>query len=87
MSGNMDPHERLNQLQAEIDDAMARLEKRQHLEWADIGNVLTGLSNDIEEIREHHGDDHVKAHAKIDGVAEKLGEVKKDLPGGAPNAG
>ncbi len=80
MADSEDLHARLDRLQAEIDAAMASLERRKHLEWADIGSVLSGLSTDIEEIREQHSHDHAAGHAKADRVQEKLGEAKRDVP-------
>jgi hypothetical protein len=58
-------------LTAEIEAARARLAERRNLEWAEVGEVLDGLS--------HQLNDHAAAHAAYDDVERRLGDVNRRI--------
>lgn len=68
---------RLERLGAAIAAAKARLEAQRELADADIGHLLEALNDEVEQAREEHEAD---AHARLDKVEARLGEVSSRLP-------
>lgn len=87
MAQKQEPAQRHEDLSAAINAAKARVAERRSLEWAEVGELLEGLSREITEIATHHHHDHDAAHSRYDRVEQRLGEVEKRLAAKGPGGG
>lgn len=67
---------RLTRLTSEIDAARARIAARQQLDWAEVGDVIDSLSHDVTSVLHLYPEDATGAHAHLDRVETRLGELK-----------
>lgn len=68
-------------LQARINAARQRLAEQNKMEWAEIGNILEGISEELDEIDEH---DHDKRAATIEALDARLDAVHAKLDTARP---
>ncbi|TPE52519.1 hypothetical protein [Amaricoccus solimangrovi] len=68
-----DPHAAL---QARINAARRRLADNENMEWAELGTLLEGLSEEIHEMEGHPDEKreeiYARAHKTLDEIHEKL---------------
>lgn len=76
MSADANSPDRYAALQSRIDAARQRLAENNKMEWAEVGNILEGISDELNEIDEH---DHPKReetysrlHSRLDDIHAKL---------------
>ena len=70
------PADRQARLGTEIEAARAKLSARRDLEWAEAGDVMDGLSHDLNEATHLYRDDHEAIHAHYDRIEQRLQEAK-----------
>jgi hypothetical protein len=82
MAEKQHPKERFAALEREIRQAREHLEDRNDDHWSGgIGDILTDLNEELEEIGSEHEEPHDEAHARLDKVEARLRETQ------APRAG
>ena len=74
------PSDRYAILQARIDAAKKRLADDQKMEWAEVGSILEGLSEEITEAEDHPPE---KRDAVYDSAQARLDEIHAKLDSGA----
>jgi hypothetical protein len=67
---------RRQRLTAEIADARARLTQGEDFEWAEIGDLLDALSQELTGVTHLEEDDDAAARAGYDEVERKLAEAR-----------
>lgn len=66
-------------LMARITAAKRRLAEENRMEWAEIGNILEGLSRDIEQAEGHEPALRASTYSRIE---DELAALHERLPGG-----
>ena len=73
--------DRRQRLGAEIEAARARAAARRDLDWAEIGDLLDGLSHELNAVTHLEKNDPA-AHTRYDAIEARLGEVQDRIGGG-----
>lgn len=82
MTQDEDLDARRMRLTSEINEARARVLARQQLDWAEVGDVIDSLSQDVNGVLHLYPDDATGAHAHLDRVEMRLGELKTRISKG-----
>lgn len=76
MPADANSTDRYAALQARIDAAHQRLAENNKMEWAEVGNILEGISEELNEIDEHdeprREEIYARLGARLDAVHCKL---------------
>ncbi len=71
------PSDRYAEFQTRIDAARKRLADDQKMEWAEVGSILEGISEEISEAESHpeekRDEIYDRARARLDEIDAKLG--------------
>lgn len=59
-------------LQARIDAARQRLAEQNKMEWAEIGNILEGISEELDEIDEHDDAGRAETMTRLDARLDEI---------------
>jgi hypothetical protein len=80
MPADANSPDRYAALQARIDAARQRLADSNKMEWAEVGHILEGISDELNEVGEHdhpkHDETYARLHTRLDEVHAKLDDPR-----------